>query len=59
LPIIVVYTQAIVPNYYNAKNKEIKKINKNIEFFPVIAKDMEISENKFVKSKNLDTLLTI
>jgi len=59
LPIIVVYTQAIVPNYYNAINKEIKKINKNIEFIPVIAKDMEISENKFVKSKNLDTLLTI
>ena len=30
LPIIVVYTQAIIPNFYNAINKEINKINKNI-----------------------------
>ena len=58
LPIIVVYTQAIIPYYYNSINKEINKINKNIEFIPVIAKDMIISENKIVKSKNLDILLT-
>ena len=58
LPIIVVYTQAFIPHYYNAINKEINKINKNIEFIPVIAKDIIISENKIVKSKNLDILLT-
>ena len=49
LPIIVVYTQAIIPNFYNAINKEINKINKNIEFIPVIAKDLIISDNKIIK----------
>ena len=44
-------------HFYNSINKEINKINKNIEFIPVIAKDMIISENKMVKSKNLDILL--
>ena len=58
LPIIVVYTQAIIPYFYNSIKQEINKINKNIEFIPVIAKDMIISENKIVKSKNLDILLT-
>ena len=58
LPIIVIYTQAVIPNFYNAINKEINKINKNIEFIPVIAKDMIISDNKIIKSKNLDILLT-
>ncbi len=58
LPIIVVYTQAIIPDFYNAISKEINKINKKIEFIPVIAKDMITSENKIVKSKNLDALLT-
>ena len=58
LPIIVVYTQAIVPDYYNAISKEINKIHKNIEFIPVVAKDMIISDNKIVKSKNLDILLS-
>ena len=58
LPIIVVYTQAIIPDYYNAISKEINKIHKNIEFIPVVAKDMIISDNKIVKSKNLDILLT-
>ena len=58
MPIIVVYTQAIIPNFYNAINKEINKIHKNIEFIPVVAKDMIISDNKIVKSKNLDILLS-
>lgn len=57
LPIIVVYTQAIMPNYYNAISKEIKKINKNFEFIPVIAKDMQLPEDITIKSKNLDVLL--
>ena len=49
LPIIVIYTQAVILNFYNAINKEINKINKNIEFIPVIAKDMIISDNKIIK----------
>jgi hypothetical protein len=57
LPIIVVYTQAIVPTYYNAINKEIKKISKNFEFVPVVAKEIQLSEDKSIKSKNLDVLL--
>ena len=57
LPIIVVYTQAIIPNYYNSINDEIKKINENIEFIPVISKEIELSEGKTIKSKNLDKLL--
>ena len=57
LPIIIVYTQAIVPIYYNAINKEIKKINKNFEFIPVVAKDIQLSEDKTIGSKNLDLLL--
>ena len=57
LPIIVVYTQAIVPIYYNAINKEIKKINKNFEFIPVVAKDIQLSEDKTIGSNNLDVLL--
>ena len=57
LPIIVVYTQAIVPEYYNAIENEIRKIKKNIEYIPVIAQDIKISDNQYVKSKNLDKLL--
>ena len=59
LPIIVVYTQAIIPNYYNAINNEINKINEEIEFIPVIAKDIELSEGKIIKPKNIDKLLLI
>ena len=59
LPIIVVYTQAIIPNYYNAINNEINKINKEIEFIPIVAKDIELSEGKVIKPKNIDKLLLI
>ena len=57
LPIIVVYTQAIIPNYYNSISKEIKKIGKNFEFVPVVAKDIQLSGGETIKSKNLDILL--
>ena len=59
LPIIVVYTQAIIPQYYNAIRNDIIKNNKNIEYIPVIAKDMELSEGKTIKSNNLDKLLFV
>lgn len=57
LPIIVVYTQAIIPDYYNAINQEINKIKKNIEFIPVVAQDINLSDGTSIKSKNLDLLL--
>ena len=57
LPIIVVYTQAINPAYYNAINKEINKIKKGIEYIPVLAEDMEVTGGTIVKSYNLDLLL--
>ena len=44
LPIIVVYTKAIVPSQYIPIEKKIRNLNKNLEFVPVIAKDMEIEE---------------
>ena len=59
LPIIVVYTQAIIPQYYNGINKDIIKNNKNLEFIPVVAKDIELSEGKIIKSYNLDKLLIV
>ena len=57
LPIIVVYTQAIIPAYYNGIKKEIEKINKNFEYIPVIAKDI-ISDNFAFKQKNIDLLVS-
>ena len=57
LPIIVVYTQAMVPEYYNAIENEIRKIKKDIEYIPVVAGDIKIADNHYVKSKNLDKLL--
>ena len=57
LPIIVVYTQAIVPEYYNAIKDEIRKIKKNIEYIPIVAGDIKIADNQYVSSKNLDILL--
>ena len=57
LPIIVVYTQAMVPEYYNAIENEIRKIKKDIEYIPVVADDIKIADNHYVKSKNLDKLL--
>ena len=59
LPIIVVYTQAIIPQYYNAIRNDIIKNNKNIEYIPVVAKDMELSEGNTIKSNNLDKLLFV
>ena len=59
LPIIVVYTQAIIPNYYNSISNEINKIGKDLEFVPVVAKGIELSEGKIINPKNLDKLLLI
>ena len=58
LPVMVVYTQAIIPEYYKTIEKDIKKIKNNIEFIPVIAEDMKLSDGKNIKSKNLDILIS-
>ena len=57
LPIIVVYTQAIIPQYYNAMKEIIIKNNKNLEFLPVVAKSIKLLEGKNIKPYNLDKLL--
>ena len=36
---------------------EIHKIKKNIEYIPVVAEDIKIANNQYVKSNNLDKLL--
>ena len=57
LPIIVIYTQAIIPQYYNAMREIIIKNNKNLEFIPVVAKSIKLLEGKIIKPYNLDKLL--
>ena len=57
LPIIVVYTQAIIPKYYNAINEEINKIKKNIEYIPIIAGDIKLADNTYAKAYNIDKLI--
>ena len=47
----------MVPEYYNAIENEIRKIKKNIEYIPVVADDIKIADNQYIKSKNLDKLL--
>ena len=44
LPIIVVYTKAMVPSIYEPIGKMVKNLNGNLEFVPVISKDIEIRE---------------
>ena len=56
LPIIVVYTQAMVPEYYNAIKNDIMRLKNDLEFLPVVAKDIKL-DGSVVKSKNLDSLL--
>ena len=45
LPIVVVYTKAVVPSQYKGIQAKISQLNKNFEFIPVIAKDFEIEED--------------
>ena len=57
LPIIVVYTQAMVPEYYEAIKNEVYKIKNNFDYIPVVAKDIKLADGSTVKPKNLDKLL--
>ncbi len=54
LPIIVVYTKAIVPSQYKGIQEEIKQLYKNFEFIPVIAKDFEIDDECDEDDEELD-----
>ena len=57
LPIIVIYTQAMVPEYYEAIKNEVYKIKNNFDYIPVVAKDIKLADGSTVKPKNLDKLL--
>ena len=57
LPIIVVYTQAMVPEYYNTIKKDIINLKNDLEFIPVVAKDIKLADGSIIKSKNIDSLL--
>lgn len=59
LPVIVVYTQAMVPDYYNAIKEDVIKVRNDIEFIPVVAKDIKLFDGSYVKSKNIELLMTI
>ena len=59
LPIIVVYTQAMVPKYYNAIKSDVLKLRNDLEFLPVVAKDIKLADGSTLRSKNVDKLLEI
>ena len=44
LPIIVVYTKAMMPNLYKPIEAKVKELKRGLEFVPVISKDIEIEE---------------
>lgn len=44
LPIIVVYTKAMVPDIYRPIETKVKDLKLKLEFVPVISKDIEIEE---------------
>ena len=45
LPIIVVYTKAIMKSLYEPIEKKIRDLKKDLEFVPVISKEIEIEES--------------
>ena len=59
LPVIVVYSQAMVPDYYNSIEENVKKIKNDVEFIPVIAQDIKLSDGSYIKSKNIDLLISM
>ena len=46
------------PEYYNAIKEDILKIKNDIEFFLVVAQDIKLFDGSYVKSKNIDLLIT-
>ena len=53
LPIIVVYTKAMMPALYKPIERKIKDLNLNLEFVPVISKDI-IIEKEVEEEENSD-----
>ena len=46
------------PEYDNAIKEDILKIKNEIEFFLVVAQDIKLFDGSYVKSKNIDLLIT-
>ena len=59
LPIIVVYTKAAFPFLYEEIQKKVKQLDRNFEFIPVIAKDMEMKKGLIAKKDGVDELLNV
>ena len=59
LPIIVVYTKAAFPFLYEEIQKKVNQLDRNFEFIPVIAKDMEMKKGLIAKKDGVDELLNV
>ena len=59
LPIIVVYTKAAFPFLYEEIQKKVNQLDRNFEFIPVIAKDMEMKKRLIAKKDGVDELLNV
>lgn len=59
LPIIVVYTKAAFPFLYEEIQKKVNQLDRNFEFIPVIAKDMEMKKGLIAKKDGVDVLLNV
>ena len=54
LPIIVVYTKAIMPALYKPIERKIKDLNLNLNFVPVVSKDIVIKKESNEEEENSD-----
>jgi len=59
LPIIFVYTRAVVPDFYENMKKKVDNLGLKLEFVDIIAKEMKISCSQNIKPKNLSKLQKI
>lgn len=59
LPIIVVYTKAAFPFLYEEIQKKVNQLDRNFEFIPVIAKDMEMKKGLIAKKDGVNELLNV
>lgn len=51
LPIIVVYTKAMMPSLYLPIKAKVEELKRGLEFVPVISKDIEIEEEDKTEKK--------
>ena len=59
MPIIFVYTRAVVPDFYENMKKKVDNLGLKLEFVDIIAKEMKISCSQNIKPKNLSKLQKI